>query len=217
MSEDPAWTQRQVGQAAAFDAIGTRYDEAFPHKEGQLEAGQWLLARLPAGAQVLDAGCGTGLPTARQLVDGGLQVTGIDLSPGMLELAAGNVPQGRFRRLDLLDLPTAGLARFDAAVAFFSLLMLPKTHIPRALDTLRDALGPDGLLVLSMVEADLDDVALPFLGQPLRLSGYPRDQLRTVVETAGFAVEHTDIRSYEPASPDAPDEVQIFLRCRRSA
>ena len=27
----------RTGQAEAFDAIGDRYDEAFPHKEGQLE------------------------------------------------------------------------------------------------------------------------------------------------------------------------------------
>lgn len=34
------------GQAEAFDAIGDRYDEAFPHKEGQLSAGEWLIDSL---------------------------------------------------------------------------------------------------------------------------------------------------------------------------
>ena len=28
------WADRQQAQAAGFDAIGTRYDEVFPHKEG---------------------------------------------------------------------------------------------------------------------------------------------------------------------------------------
>ena len=73
--------------------FGDRYDEAFPHKEGQLAAGAWLAASLGPGGRVLDLGCGTGLPTARQLTDAGLRVTGVDLSAGMLALARENVPE----------------------------------------------------------------------------------------------------------------------------
>jgi ubiquinone/menaquinone biosynthesis C-methylase UbiE len=85
-SED--WADRQRAQAAGFDAIGTRYDEVFPHKEGQIRTVEQLLERLPGGARVLDLGCGTGVPTARQLVDGGCGVTGVDISPVMLDPGA---------------------------------------------------------------------------------------------------------------------------------
>ena len=56
-----------------------RYDEVFPHKEGQIRAVEQLLERLRPGARALDLGCGTGVPTARQLVDGGCEVTGVDI------------------------------------------------------------------------------------------------------------------------------------------
>ena len=211
----PDSTDRVARQAAAFDAIGSRYDEAFPHKDGQRRAVEQLLTLLPRPARVLDAGCGTGQPTARQLVDAGCEVTGIDVSPVMLELARGNVPEATLLQRDVLSID-ASLGRFDAAVSFFTLLMLPRDQIRRALARLREVLVPSGWLALGMVEADLDDVEISFLGQPVRVSGWLRDQLRQVVTEAGFSVETEDVREYAPAAPTAPPEVQLFLLARRT-
>ena len=135
--------ERRAAQAAAFDQLGERYDEAFPHKSGQIAATARLLERARPGARVLDAGCGTGLPSARQLVDAGCDVTGVDISAGILELARHNVPRGRFRQLDICDIDPS-LGSFDAIVAFFSLLMLPRTEIPFALRTLGRPSSPAG-------------------------------------------------------------------------
>ncbi len=213
-SESADWAARQQRQAAGFDAIGARYDEVFPHKEGQLHHSELLLARLPVAARVLDVGCGTGLPTAKQLAAGGCAVTGIDISPVMLELARGNVADATFVCRDVVDLGR-DLGRFHAVVAFFSLLMLPRREIVRALDRLHELLLPGGWLALSMVEADLDDVEIAFLGAPLRLTGLPRDQLREMVQTAGFTVHTLDDRSYLPPTPDAPAETQLFVLAGR--
>ncbi|MFD4988590.1 class I SAM-dependent DNA methyltransferase [Streptomyces sp. NPDC058374] len=208
----------RAGQAEAFDAIGKRYDEAFPHKEGQVAAVQRLLSALPARARVLDVGCGTGLPTAGQLADAGHRVTGVDLSAGMLELARANVPGAEFHHRDLATLSAegpGGLGRFDGVTCFFTLLMLPREEIPLALGMLRSLLVPGGHLALSMVEADLDDAGIPFLGHTLRVSGYLREELRRVVTEAGFEITGEDDYAYAPASTDAPPEYQLFLNCRR--
>ncbi|MFG2302831.1 class I SAM-dependent DNA methyltransferase [Actinacidiphila glaucinigra] len=216
----------RTGQAEGFDAIGDRYDEAFPHKEGQVTAGERLLTRLPAGSRVLDLGCGTGLPTSRQLVEAGHKVTGVDLSAGMLALARRHVPGADFHRADIADLRTGGrygpggpedLGRFDAVVAFFSLLMLPRVEIPLALRSVHDLLVPGGMFTLSMVEADVDDFAIPFLGNTIRVSGYLRDELRQVVAEAGFTVLEEDSYAYAPHTTEVPPEEQLFLHCRRPA
>ncbi|MBN3930469.1 class I SAM-dependent methyltransferase [Streptomyces verrucosisporus] len=205
----------RAGQAEAFDAIGDRYDDVFPHKEGQLTAGAWLAKELPAGSRVLDVGCGTGVPTARQLADAGHRVTGIDISPGMVELGRANVPNADFRLMDLADLERAGLGPFDGAAVFFSLLMLPRKEIPVALRMLHGQLRPGGLLALGMVEADVDDFAIPFLGHTIRVSGYLREELRQVVADAGFEIGGEETFAYAPASTDVSPEIQVFLNCRR--
>ncbi|GAA3835082.1 class I SAM-dependent DNA methyltransferase [Streptomyces phyllanthi] len=210
----------RTGQAEAFDAIGNRYDEAFPHKEGQVAAVEWLIGLLPDGARVLDLGCGTGLPTSRRLAEAGLDLVGVDLSGRMVDLARGHVPTGVFHQADIADLRPGGprdLGRFDAVAAFFSLLMLPRAEIPLALRTVRHLLVPGGLFVLSMVEADVDDFSIPFIGSTIRVSGYLREELREIVVAAGFEIVEESIHTYAPATVDVPPEVQIFLRCRLRA
>ncbi|MGW3012054.1 class I SAM-dependent DNA methyltransferase [Streptomyces sp. NPDC001219] len=206
------------GQAEAFDAIGDRYDEAFPYKKGQLAAAEWLIGALPARSRVLDLGCGTGLPTARQLVEAGFEVVGVDLSRGMVDLAREYVSGATFHRLDMADLGPGGphdLGRFDAVVAFFSLLMLPRTEIPGTLRMVHDLLVPGGLFTLSMVEADVDYFKIPFLGHLIRVSGYLREDLRQVVEEADLEVIEETSYSYAPAISDVPPEEQLFFNCAR--
>jgi ubiquinone/menaquinone biosynthesis C-methylase UbiE len=205
---------QRAAQAAAFDHIGERYDEAFPHKDGQIAVAQWLIERLLPGARVLDVGCGTGVPTARQLVASGAEVTGIDISPVMLSLARANVPEAEFRLLDAAEVDSS-LGVFDGVVAFFSLLMLPRSEIPAALAALRGVLRPGGWLILSMVEADLDDVPIPFLGVSVHVTGYFEEQLRRVVSEAGFRIVSQGCERYAPVDPYAQPEIQLFLTCQR--
>jgi hypothetical protein len=93
--------------------------------------------------------------------------------------------------------------------------MLPRAEIAVALERLGRLLMPGGWLVLAMVEADLDDVPIPFVGSTIRVSGYPRRELRGVVETAGYVVEEEAQHAYAPVADGAPPEVQLFLLCRR--
>ena len=208
-------TGRRQAQAAAFDQIGERYDEAFPHKEGQVAAASWLIGQLAPGARILDAGCGTGLPTARQLTEAGMRVTGIDISPVMVSLARKNVPQASFTEMDIMDLDP-GIGKFAGITAFFSLLMLSRSQIPAALARFGEILVPHGRLVMGMVEADVDDMPIPFLGAEIRVAGYPRDELRDVVTAAGFAIRQEHSVSYDPSSAGLPPETQVTLCCQRA-
>jgi SAM-dependent methyltransferase len=193
------------------------YEQAFPRKEGQLAAGEWLIERLRLGARVLDVGCGIGVPTARQLADAGCDVTGIDISEEALEVARDEVPGVRFLRHDILDMPNVHPARggFDAIVAFFSLLTLPPAEIPGVLRRLHDMLKPGAYFLLSGIDTDLHGVPIQILDCPLRGTGYPGAELRALVGEAGFEVLDLRHLSYAAPTPKTPPEVQIFVYCRR--
>jgi SAM-dependent methyltransferase len=197
----------------AFDQIGKRYDESFVERDAQLAEGAWLLEQLGRPARVLDLGCGSGLPTAKQLIDAGVEVVGIDESKVMLDLAETQAPGGRYLHRDLRDLADLGdLGEFDAAVAFFSLIMLPKADIPPLLRGVRELLRGPRLLQVAMVLGDFDQFPISFLGVPAEVSAYPPDELRQVVADAGFEV--TELREVAAEAEPNRIEVQLYLRAR---
>jgi ubiquinone/menaquinone biosynthesis C-methylase UbiE len=92
--------------------------------------------------------------------------------------------------------------------------MLPRAQIDTALRLFHRVLTPGGRLAVAMVEADVDDMPIPFLGNWLRVTGYKRDAWRAVLEEAGFTVEWEDALTYVPEQGASP-EVQLFALCRR--
>lgn len=63
--------------------------------------------------RVMDVGCGAG-PLTKELVDAGFEVTGVDTSAELLELARARVPAARFVHASVYDAP---IRDYDAAVA----------------------------------------------------------------------------------------------------
>jgi SAM-dependent methyltransferase len=77
------------------------------------------------GGRVLDAGCGSGIPVAKYFMELGCEVTGIDISGKMIELAEKNVPGGRFEKADILEVEyPAGY--FDLIVSFYCIFHVKK-------------------------------------------------------------------------------------------
>lgn len=192
----------------AFDLIGERYEQSFADRSEQEYALSWLLDRLPPGGRVIDLGCGTGTPAAVRLAEAGADVVGIDESERVLRVARERVPSATFRCGDMRELDGA-LGSFDAATAFFSLLMLSKQDVRTLLRDLRSKMRGPGLLALSMVEGDYDLLPLTFLGVDVPTTAFPPAVLVDEVEQAGFRVEQT--RFHHATVEPARVERQIYL------
>jgi ubiquinone/menaquinone biosynthesis C-methylase UbiE len=101
------------------------------------------------GGHVLDAVCGTGKPRDRALVDSGFQVTGIDISQKMLELAKHRVPEATLEIGDMEALEFEA-GSFDGIVSAYAVFHVPRTkHFNLFLD-FRRVLKKGGFLLFSI-------------------------------------------------------------------
>ncbi|QXD14127.1 class I SAM-dependent methyltransferase [Rhodocaloribacter litoris] len=107
-----------------------------------------LAAKLEPGARVLDAGCGTGLPLARLLVDRGCAVVGLDASTEMLARFRANVPEAE-ARLGRVEAVRFAPGTFDAVVAWGVLFHLPPEKQAAALRRVAQWLRPGGWLLFT--------------------------------------------------------------------
>ena len=111
--------------ATGYDLIAEGYVERYGRSSVR---DQWLarlIALLPTKSRVLDLGCGSGVPVARELARRGHDVVGIDGSARQLSLARLNVSNAHFIHADMTRVEIAP-SSFDAVAAFYSI-----THIPR--------------------------------------------------------------------------------------
>ncbi|MFC9287780.1 class I SAM-dependent methyltransferase [Streptomyces sp. NPDC057052] len=200
--------------AAVFDALGSGYEKAFAHSEGHHRSLRWLLGRLAPGSRVLDVGSGTGRPTAETLVDAGHDVLGVDISPVMVGLAARQVPGATFRCVDVRELPLED-GSFHAVCVYFSLLQMDRAEQGVLVGRLARALVPGGSLVLATVPLDVEGVEAVFMGQPVRVTSFARDDLVEMVRGAGLTVLAEENLLFTPDHPEAVPEPHVFLHCGR--
>ncbi len=140
-AEDPKDVVRR-----GYDAVSVRYDKEYG---GETKYSAWLSElgeRIPAGGAVLDLGCGSGLPVARDLTAAGCAVTGVDISEVQIHRARELVPAAEFLRADIGSVDF-GLESFDAVVSFFALIHLPLGDQLPLLRRVAGWLRPGGLFV----------------------------------------------------------------------
>ena len=85
----------------SYDKMGERYHKTRNNEKFKSELEKFSNL-LPSSADVLDAGCGVGIPVSQFLVKKGFNVTGVDISKKLIDLAKENVPKASFYQKNIL-------------------------------------------------------------------------------------------------------------------
>jgi SAM-dependent methyltransferase len=200
--------------ADGYDRVAERYfawsdERPSPTRLAWLERAQRLI---PPDTDVLDLGCGAGVPMTRGLATAGRRVVGVDLSARQLAMARANVPDATFLQADMttLDLPAASL---DAVVAFYSLTHVPVAEMPGLLAAIHRWLRPGGVLIASMgAEEAPDEVEPDWLGVPMFFGHHGAKRNRALVRAAGFELE---VAAVEAEPEDRFDALFLWVVARK--
>lgn len=153
-----------------------------------------LMSLLLPNPRVIDIGCGSGRD-AKIFHSLGAQVVGIDFCPNLLEIAKKQAPDVDFQLMDIesLDFPDSS---FDAAWAACSLVHLAKHSLPSVLSKIYDILDDDGYFYLSIKQGTNEVLEKDerYEGEVIKFwSYYQADELKTLLETAGFSILAFDL------------------------
>jgi SAM-dependent methyltransferase len=199
----------------SYDTVATSYAELFPDglaRHPHVRATLSMFAELvrDVGGPVLDVGCGTGLATGH-LDHLGIEVSGIDLSPGMLEIARREHRHLRFELGSMTDLDVAN-SSVGGVLAFYSVIHVPDSELPAVFAHFHRVLRPGGIVMIGFHVGDADRFKTEgYGGHPMKLHVHlrPLDRVAAWLRDAGFVIEARVV--LEPDEP-VPGGVLIARR-----
>lgn len=215
-----------AGTAARDERVRQAYDtiaEAYLAPQGE-ELNEkpfdvWLLERVASLAgtfPLVDVGCGPGHISAF-LADTGAQVSGIDLSPQMVEVAHRTYPDLDFSvgRMDTLLRPRTA-AGWGAVIARYSLGHLAASELPPAVAGMARTLVPGGVLALAIEVGHEVRHVTTLLGEEVDVEFvlHDPDAVLTAVRGAGLV----DVEWYRRGPvADEPETERLYVLARRPA
>lgn len=189
--------------ARGYDAIALRYAEWAGRVASPAMA--WLRdldSRLPDGSNILELGCGRGVPGTRQLARRH-RVTGVDISAVQVELARHHVPEASFLNADALELEIAE-GTLDAVVAlhFFGHVPMDEQHV--LIRRIALWLRAGGLFLATLGAGDAgEDVDGDWLGAPMFFASLAGDSYLPLLRVCGLEpVREEVVTQHEPGHGD---------------
>ena len=176
---------------------------------------EWLdrfAATMRDAGEVCDLGCGPGHVT-RHLLDQGVQICGIDLSPEMIVQARRLNPGIDFRQGDMTELSEAD-ETWAGITAFYSIIHIPHERVVQALREMRRVLKPDGRLLMAFHIGD----------QPIHLNEwwerkvcldffyFSAAEMSQFLKCAGFEIEEVAEREPYPEVESQTRRAYILAR-----
>jgi SAM-dependent methyltransferase len=169
-----------------------------------------LAGRLRDGADVLELGCGAGIPDTKELALR-FRVTGVDISAEQIRRARENVPDAEFVQADFTALELEP-GSFDAVAAFYSFNHVPRDLLGDLFSRIHGWLRPGGLLLTALGTGDISGWVGEWLGAETYFSSYPPETNRRLLAEAAFELLRDEVVTIR--EPEGPVQFQWILARR---
>ncbi|MBO3086029.1 class I SAM-dependent DNA methyltransferase [Cellulomonas fengjieae] len=201
---------------ATYDTVAVDYARVVTGLDAEGPLDRAMLADFAdrVDGPVADVGCGTGRLTA-YLAGLGIDVVGIDLSPGMIEVARGAHPGLRFEvgSMTALDLPDESQA---GVLAWYSIIHTPPHGLRAVVAELRRVLAPGGHLLLGFQAGHDEHRAMTrAYGHEVSCDAWLHapDTVAALLEAAGFVIDARLVR--EPAAGERRPQASLLASRRQ--
>lgn len=189
----------RIDNARAYDAISDdwqRSRSATPANACIVD----FVRLLRRNGHVLDVGCGTGYPIAQYLSSCHFFVTGIDISPAMIQKAkALHLPHAEFIEQDFLTYTSDCL--YDGIIAFDSLWHIAKEKQPAIYPKLASLMRPGAYVIFTHGKRD-DETTGMMYDQEFYYSALETEEVRLLMAQAGLTVLSLTENYREPTTGD---------------
>jgi 2-polyprenyl-3-methyl-5-hydroxy-6-metoxy-1,4-benzoquinol methylase len=171
--ERAEWLKQMRSRAEAlYDQFSPRYwvTWGLTADEAHQQYLQKFLKRVIPGGAILSAACGAGRYDGL-LLDAGHPVVGIDQSAGVLARAREHLPQVRYEKMALQEMPFR--EAFDGIICMDAMEHIPPEDYPGILCGFQEALKPDGVLYFTADREEEPDFDLEMYFEQGKASGLP--------------------------------------------
>jgi SAM-dependent methyltransferase len=207
-STDPRATRDSYDTVAASYAELVELDlERTPLDRAMLEE---FVGLVRESGPVGDLGCGPGHLTA-YLDASGVSAFGIDLSPGMVEIARKKNPELRFEVGSMTALELAG-GGLGGVVSWYSIVHMALEQLPAVFAEFFRVLAPGGHLLLAFKAGDRKSALKHAYGHDVSLTVYWQspERVAELLAEAGFAIQARLVRA--PGEMDKGPQAFVLAR-----
>lgn len=183
-----------------YNKIAEEWHQDHQQDDWWVEGTDAFVSLLKSGSSVLDVGCGAGTKS-KYLTSKGLNVTGVDFSENMIEIAKREVSEVKFQVLDLADVHTLH-ELFDGIFMQAVLLHVPKAEAQKQIAQIATRLKDGGYFYVAVKEkwADSPEEEIKTeddYGYPYQrfFSYFSLDEIRGYFTNSGLKVVYKNISS----------------------
>jgi ubiquinone/menaquinone biosynthesis C-methylase UbiE len=183
-----------------YDTVAKEYAETFTGEHEKKPKDREILQRFSQEIgdrrPVWDLGCGPG-QTTKYLKDLGIEISGLDLSEGILREARTTYPEIHFRQGNILHLGFEDDS-IAGVVAFYAIVHFTEEQVRMAFREIFRVLQPGGIFLCTYHIGDKTIHLEEFLGKKVDIDFmlFPTDFILSCVKSSGF--EKIEIIEREP-------------------